>query len=68
MDSTRELNLKEIGREASSRAEREAIQRALLQTRWNRKEAAQLLKVSYKSLLYKIRGYGIDKLQHRSMS
>jgi len=68
MDSTRELNLKEIGREASSRAEREAIQRALLQTRWNRKEAAQLLKVSYKSLLYKIREYGIDKLQHRTTS
>jgi transcriptional regulator with PAS, ATPase and Fis domain len=64
MNSTKELNLKEIGREASSRAEREAIQRALLRTRWNRKEAAQLLQVSYKSLLYKIREYGIDKLQH----
>ncbi len=63
-DSMKGLNLKEIGREASHRAEREAIQRALLRTRWNRREAAQLLQVSYKALLYKIREYGIDKLQH----
>ncbi len=64
MNSKNQLNLKEIGREASYKAERVAIQRALLQTRWNRKEAAQLLQVSYKSLLYKIREYGIDKRQH----
>ncbi|MFX0199047.1 MAG: sigma-54 interaction domain-containing protein [Candidatus Hodarchaeota archaeon] len=57
-----ELNLKEIGREASHRAEREAIGRALYRTRWNRKEAAQLLQVSYKSLLSKIKEYRIDKL------
>ena len=56
------LNLKEIGREASRRAEREAIQRALMRTRWNRTEAAHLLQVSYKSLLSKIKEYGIDKL------
>ena len=66
MDSTVGLNLKEIGREASHKAEREAIQRALLRTRWNRREAAQLLQVSYKALLYKIREYGIDKQQHGS--
>ncbi len=60
------LNLKKIGKEASHKAEREAIQRALLRTRWNRKEAAQILQVSYKSLLYKIKEYGIDKLQHGS--
>jgi two-component system response regulator AtoC len=62
--SMRELNLKEIGREAAHNAEREAIQRALLRTRWNRREAAKLLQVSYKALLYKIREYGIDKLQN----
>jgi len=62
IDSLVEMNLKEIGREASHRAEREAIQRALARTRWNRKEAAHLLQVSYKSLLYKIKEYGIDKL------
>ena len=63
-DSMGELNLKEIGREASHKAEREAIQRALLRTRWNRKWAAQLLQISYKALLSKIKEYGIDKLQH----
>jgi len=63
-DSIRKLNLnlKEIGREASHRAEREAIQRALSRTRWNRREAARLLQVSYKSLLSKIKEHGIDKL------
>ena len=61
------LDLKEIGRQASHRAEREAIHRALLRTRWNRREAAQLLQVSYKSLLCKIKEYGIDKL-NRSMN
>jgi len=61
-DPSGELDLKEIGRQASHRAEREAIHRALLRTRWNRREAAQLLQVSYKSLLCKIKEYGIDKL------
>ncbi len=65
MDFVGKFNLKEIGREASHRAEREAIHRALTRTRWNRKEAAQLLQVSYKSLLSKIKGYGIDKLNGR---
>ena len=57
-----EFNLKEIGREASRRAERQAIQRTLMRTRWNRTEAARLLQVSYKSLLAKIKEYGIGKL------
>jgi two-component system response regulator AtoC len=60
-DSIGKFNLKEIGREASRRAEREVIQRTLMRTRWNRTEAAHLLQVSYKSLLSKIKQYGIDK-------
>ena len=35
-------------------AERNAITAALEKTRWNRKAAARLLKVSYRTLLYKI--------------
>jgi two-component system, NtrC family, response regulator AtoC len=31
----------------------------LEETNWNRKQAAALLKISYKALLYKIRQYGI---------
>lgn len=34
-----------------------AISRALEETRWNRKEAAQLLRISYRCLLYKIQQY-----------
>jgi two-component system, NtrC family, response regulator AtoC len=38
-------------------AEKSAIAAALDQTRWNRKAAARLLKVSYRTLLYKIEHY-----------
>jgi DNA-binding NtrC family response regulator len=34
-----------------------AISRALKETRWNRKEAAELLRISYRCLLYKIQQY-----------
>ena len=48
-------SLKDIGRQAARAAERELIFRTLQQTRWNRREAAQLLGISYKALLYKIK-------------
>jgi DNA-binding NtrC family response regulator len=38
-------------------AERSAIATALEKTGWNRKAAARLLKVSYRTLLYKIEQY-----------
>jgi DNA-binding NtrC family response regulator len=43
------------------RAEAEvyAISRALEYTGWNRKRAAQLLRISYRGLLYKIRQHNI---------
>jgi two-component system, NtrC family, response regulator AtoC len=40
-------------------AEIHAIGRALEQTGWNRRRAAQLLSISYRGLLYKIRQYEI---------
>jgi two-component system response regulator AtoC len=49
------LSLLEIGRRAAMEAEREAIERVLQQTHWNRRRAAQILKVSYKALLNKIK-------------
>jgi DNA-binding NtrC family response regulator len=55
------LNLKEIGKEAAIAAEREAIARVLQQTRWNRKKTAQILRVSYKTLLTKIKETGLDE-------
>src|SRR6266404_1996511 len=51
--------LKSLSRNAKDEAEAEAIARALDETNWNRKQAAVLLKISYKALLYKIRQYGI---------
>src|SRR6266850_764738 len=51
--------LKSLARNAKDEAEAEAISRALEETNWNRKQAAALLKISYKALLYKIRQYGI---------
>jgi two-component system response regulator AtoC len=51
--------LKSLARSAKDEAEAEAITRALEQTNWNRKQAALVLKISYKALLYKIRQYGI---------
>ena len=50
-----EIPLREAGRRASLEAEREAIARVLGFTNWNRKQAAKLLQVSYKTLLQKIR-------------
>jgi two-component system response regulator AtoC len=48
-------DLKSLVRGLKDEAEMEAISRTLEQTRWNRKEAARILNISYKALLYKIR-------------
>jgi two-component system response regulator AtoC len=56
------FSLKDISRSAAREAERELIQRMLQQTRWNRKEAAEILGISYKALLYKIKENGLDKV------
>ena len=49
------LSLLEIGRRAAMAAERAAIERTLQETRWNRRQAAKILKVSYKALLNKMK-------------
>ncbi len=48
-------SLLEIGKRAAMVAEREAIERVLAQTRWNRRQAAKILKISYKALLNKLK-------------
>lgn len=45
----------EIGRRAAMLAEQEAIERVLNQTHWNRRQAAKILKISYKALLNKLK-------------
>jgi two-component system, NtrC family, response regulator AtoC len=54
-------SLKDIARHAAREAERELIYRTLQQTRWNRREAAEILGISYKALLYKIKEAELDK-------
>jgi two-component system response regulator AtoC len=54
-------SLKDIARQAAREAERELIHRTLQHTRWNRREAAEILGISYKALLYKIKESELDK-------
>lgn len=53
-------SLKDIARQAAREAERGLIFRTLQQTRWNRREAAEILGISYKALLYKIKEAELD--------
>src|SRR4030043_1893477 len=54
------LNLKEGGRKGGEEAEKDLIHATLHETHWNRKEAAKLLCISYKALLYKIEKYHLN--------
>src|SRR5450755_2883718 len=61
--------LKSLARTAKDEAEAQAITQALAQTNWNRKQAAAILQISYKALLYKIRQYGIAEAKgHHKLS
>jgi len=51
--------LKQVNK-AKEQAETEAILVALNTTRWNRKQAAQILNVDYKALLYKMKKLSIE--------
>lgn len=52
-----ESSLKSLVQSVKGETERNAIATALETTRWNRKAAARLLRVSYRTLLYKIQQY-----------
>jgi DNA-binding NtrC family response regulator len=58
-ESAGAIPLREVGRLVAQEAERAAIDRVLQHTQWNRKQAARLLGVSYKTLLHKIRDCGL---------
>jgi DNA-binding NtrC family response regulator len=55
-----DLPLREVGRRFAMEIEREAIEHVLKLTGWNRKQAANRLGVSYKTLLQKIRDCEVD--------
>src|SRR5262245_53443236 len=56
----RQQGLKALVRGLKDEAEMEAIADALEKTHWCRKDAARMLGISYKALLYKIRQFNLD--------
>jgi len=53
------LSLKKMRKQAMDQVEREVISYVLEKTAWNRSKATKILKISYKTLLYKIKELGI---------
>jgi two-component system, NtrC family, response regulator AtoC len=56
----KEQGLKALVRGLKDEAEMEAIADALEKTNWCRKDAARMLGISYKALLYKMRAFNLD--------
>jgi len=56
-------SLKQVKKLAQSKAERIFIEEALRRTGGNKRDAAVLLKISYKAILYKIKEYGITSFK-----
>ena len=54
------VSLKKITNQAVRRLEREIILKVLQTHHWNRRRAAEALKISYRALLYKIRDAGLS--------
>jgi two-component system response regulator AtoC len=55
-------SLASVAKAAAMKAERAAIEHTLRQVHWNRRKAAQILGVSYKTLLNKIKECGISRV------
>jgi transcriptional regulator with PAS, ATPase and Fis domain len=66
-EKNRPQTLKSLVRDLKDDAETRAIAEALNTTNWRRKDAAQLLGISYKALLYKMRQFGLG-VHHESHS
>src|ERR1700739_1457792 len=64
----RDQGLKALVRGLKDEAEMEAIADALEKTRWGRKDAAKMLGISYKALLYKMRQFNLDTPRTRRNS
>jgi two-component system response regulator AtoC len=60
LELSEKTTLKEVAKFAQRKAERALIERVLQHTRWNRRKAAQILDISYKALLYKIKECGLS--------
>jgi len=58
-DGGERVPLKQLTKEAIREMERGAIVEALRANHWNRRKAAQALKISYRAMIYKIRDAGL---------
>jgi DNA-binding NtrC family response regulator len=56
-------SLKKRVADAVSKEERGLISEVLTRTNWNRRKAAEILEISYRSLLYKIKEYGLNEIK-----
>ena len=54
-----EIPLKRIAKQAVREMETSVILRVLRDTKWNRRKAAQILDISYRALIYKIKEAGL---------
>jgi two-component system response regulator AtoC len=54
-------SLRKVSAQAAEEAERRLLGRVLAETRWNRREAARKLKISYKALLNKLKKWEVDE-------
>ncbi|MCP4566734.1 MAG: sigma-54-dependent Fis family transcriptional regulator [FCB group bacterium] len=57
------FSLKKLVSETVSREEKALISKVLNRTNWNRRKAAEILEISYRSLLYKIKEYGLNEIK-----
>ncbi|MFY9690616.1 MAG: sigma-54 dependent transcriptional regulator [Candidatus Acidiferrales bacterium] len=59
------IPLKRISQEITRRMERDVILKVLQANQWNRRKTAQVLKISYRALLYKVRQAGLPAKRPR---
>jgi two-component system response regulator AtoC len=60
------VSLKEVRKKATGWVEKEVISYVLDKTGWNRSNAAKILDISYKTLLYKIKELEIEPPEHNN--
>ncbi len=59
------IPLKRIAQQVTRRMERDVILKVLQANHWNRRRTAEVLKISYRALLYKVRQAGLPAKRPR---
>ena len=62
------IPLKRIAQQVTRRMERELILKVLQANHWNRRRTAEVLKISYRALLYKVRQAGLPAKRSRKIA